>query len=626
MSRSQIAGTIIGFFLLTFAVYGLSLGNNFVAWDDNYLIVSNPIIKGFSWSHIVSAFTSYDPELYDPLIFLVYQFNYTVAGLNPFMFHFTNLVLHTLNALGVCWLLFLLTKKKWAGIIAGLLFAVHPLNTEAVSWSAATKDVLSTFFFLASAISYLYYRDESTNKKRQYTVSIVTFLLGLLSKVMVLTLPLVLLLIDIRDRRPWSWKMLIEKIPYFALSWIFGVIALFGKQDVVTESTLFEKILMACKSTMFYIGSYIAPVHLTVLYPYSKPITIASPDFLIPVSLLAGLFAVILLSWNKMRDISIGLLLYGITLMPTFFNFAKGGYFYVASDRYAYVPQIGLLLILLFLIDRFIIQSRVRHSREYVFIGSGIIVTILAALSFQQSLIWKNTETLFLQTLKYYPNAMAARLNLGYVYRESSMYEKALEQFNTVIEKEPTNGLAYANKGVVYQKQGKIDDAIAMFKKGIEVSPKERDLYMSLGLLYEKEDKLDDALANYQKAQEVSPNYAPVYNNLGSIYVQKNDLSRALESYKKAIEINPYYADAHFNLAYIYAKQGDADAAEREYETTLAIEGDSVETLHTLAGLYAEQNKTAETIKTLQRILQIDPTNEFATKLMAALRQHGLVQ
>lgn len=626
MSRSNILGIIGGFFLLTFSVYGLSLGNNFVAWDDNYLIVSNPIIKGFSWAHIVSAFTSYDPELYDPLIFLVYQFNYTVAGLNPFMFHVTNLVLHTLNALGVCWLLFLLTKKKWAGIIAGLLFAVHPLNTEAVSWSAATKDVLSTFFFLASVISYLYYRNESGNKKRSYTLSIVTFLLGLLSKVMVLTLPIVLLLIDIRDRRPWSWKMLIEKIPYFALSWIFGVIALFGKQDVVTESTLFEKILMACKSTMFYIGSYIAPVQLTVLYPYSKPITIASPDFLIPVSLVAILFVIVLLCWNKMRDISIGLLIYGITLMPTFFNFAKGGYFYVASDRYAYVPQIGLLLILLYVIDRLMFESRIKYSREYAFIGSGIIVITLAGLALQQSLTWKNTETLFLQTLKHHPDAMAARLNLGYVYRESGMYEEALEQFNTVIEKEPTNGLAYANKGVVYQKQGKTDDAIATLQKGIEVSPKERDLYMSLGLLYEKENKLDDALANYQRAQEVSPNYSPVYNNLGSIYVQKNDLEKALDAYKKAISINPYYADAHFNLAFIYAKQGNADAAEAEYETTLDIEGDTVETLRTLAGLYAEQNKTAETIRTLQRILAIDPTNDFATKLMTALRQHGLVQ
>ncbi len=624
MTRSRIIGIVTGFFLLTLAVYGASLGNKFVAWDDNYLIFSNPIIKGLTWQHIVSAFTSFDPELYDPLTFIVYQLNYTVAGLSPFMFHATNLFLHFLNALGVCWVLYLVTKREWASIIAGLVFAVHPLNTEAVAWASALKDTLSTFFFLVSVIAYLHYRDYHKNRPHQYILSIVAFLLGLLSKVMVLSLPIVLILLDLSEKRPWNRKMILEKIPYFLLSGIFGCIALFGKSLVVTESTPMEKVLMAAKSTMFYIGKFIWPTHLSVLYPYSKPITISSPDFLLPVIGVLCLLGIVVAFWKKFRAVSIGILFYLITLFPTFVNFAKGGYVYVASDRYAYIPQIGLLLLIVscagMILDR---SSRKRQLQQSMIGASVIVIAILSVLAGRQSLTWKNTETLFLQTLKYYPDALAGRLNLGYVYRESDMQDKALEQFQAVLLRDPKSADAYVNIGAVYEKQGKVNDAIDAYKKGMEANPKIRNSYFSLGLLYEKLDRTDEAFELYKKVADMSPGFSPVYVNLGSIYVEKNDLANAEASYKKAISINPYYSDAHFNLALVYGKQNKADEAEEEYETTLQLEGDKIDILKILVGLYAAQNKSAETIRTLKRMLVIDPNNAFAKTFLQTLNAKG---
>lgn len=623
-SRNAIAGMIAGFFLVTFAVYGLSLGNHFVAWDDNYLIVSNPIIKGFSWENTKNAFTSFDPELYDPLIFLVYQFNYMIGGIDPFMFHFTNLLLHTLNAMGVCLLLTLLTKRGWIGVVGGLMFAVHPLNTEAVSWASALKDVLSTFFFLLSILAYIQYRKNDNRRWFFYGACIALFLLGLLSKVMILTLPIVLLLLDSLESRRWNLRMFLEKAPLFALSTVFGIVALFGKSGTVTQSTFMEKTLMAAKSTIFYVWSYIWPVHLSVLYPYTKPITITSPDFFIPLILVIAMIATMILTFRKMRFVSIGIAFYLLTLIPTFFNFAKGGYFYVASDRYAYIPQIGLLLILLVLVDKYVLRSTIRYSREYVFAGSTLVILVFSFLAMKQSLTWKNTETLFLQTLTHYPDAHAARLNLGYVYRESEMYDKALEQFEIILEREPKNALALANMGLVYEKMGRITDAVNAYEKGMEANPRERDSFMSLGMLYERQGELDKALALYKKVEDINPSYAPVYHNMGSVYVQKNDLTAAEAAYEKALRINPYYADAHFNLAYIYAKQGRPDDAARKYEITMQIEGEKVDTLKTLAGIYAEQNKTQETIHTLERILALDPTNDFATKLLNAIKAGGI--
>lgn len=623
-SRNAIAGIIAGFFLVTFAVYGLSLGNHFVAWDDDYLILSNPIIKSISWENTVNAFTSFDPELYDPLIFLVYQFNYMIGGLNGFMFHFTNLVLHTFNALGVCVVLGMLTGRRWGAIAGGLIFAVHPLNTEAVSWAAALKDVLSTFFFLLSIIAYLHYRKTKSHHALLYVLSLVAFLLGLLSKAMVLTLPIVLLLLDTLEHRKWTIRMFREKIPYFLLSIIFGLVALWGKSNSASSSTLAEKLLMAAKSTAFYLEKLVWPTGLSVLYPYSGSITITSPDFFIPVFLVLFIIGLIIFCWQRMRVISVGLLFYGLTLIPTFFNFAKGGYFYVASDRYAYIPQIGLLLIFLFLVDKYILGSTLRHRREYVFAGSTLIILVFSFLTMNQSFTWKNTETLFLQTLKHYPHAQAARINLGYVYRESKMMDKAMEQFNAVLAQEPDNAIAYANIGLLYERQGKTDEAIESYKKGMEANPRERDSFISLGMLYERQGKLDEAFELYKTVLAMNAYYAPVYNNLGSVYVQKNDLLQAKSAYEKAITINPYYADAYFNLAYIHVKEGNLTEAALKYEKTLEIEGEKVETLKTLTGIYAEQNRTKETIRTLERILAIDPTNDFATRLLNAIKTGGI--
>lgn len=622
--RSTILWIILGFFAAAFAVYGMSLGNRFVAWDDNYLIVSNALVRGFSWQNIYNAFTSFDPELYDPLVFLTYQFDYTVGGPHAFMFHFDNLILHTLNALCVAWFLYLLSRRGWIGIIAGLLFAVHPLNVEAVSWAAARKDTLSTLFFLLSLIGYMYYRE--IGRGRSYWLSIGAFILGLLSKVMVLMLPVVLVLLDIRDRRAWSWKMIVDKIPYFLLSLLFGLVALFGKRDVVTESTVFEKILMAAKSTTYYLEKLFWPTHLSVLYPYTKPIVISSPDFFIPVVVVAALIAVAFACWNKARDVTFGIFFYLVTLIPTFFNFAKGGKFYFASDRYVYISEIGLIFLVLVLVDRFLLQGRLRQKMTTVLMGITAILLVFGFLAFKQSLTWHDTETLFLQTLTYYPDATAARINLGYVYRESSLYGKALDQFNEVLRLEPNNAIAMANIGVVYEKQGKTTDAIAEYQKAMKEDPKQQDAFFSLGMLYERMGRLDDALQMYLAVAKISPGFAGVYNNLGSIYVQKGDLKSAETAYKKGISINPYYSDAHFNLGYVEEKLGNLDVAAKEYETTLQLEGDKVATLTPLAGIYAQQNKTQQTIDVLQRILKLDPQNAFANQLMDAMRQHGLVR
>lgn len=628
-SRSTILWIVGGFFALCFIVYGASLSNRFVAWDDNYVINFNPVVRGFSVDHLVKTFTTFvDPELYNPLTFISYQLDYTIGGLKPFIFHFTNLLLHTLNAILVAWFLYVLSKRGWLSIVAAILFAVHPLNVEAVAWASARKDVLSTFFFFATLISYLYYKEQTHRSKLMYAISLAAFLLGLLSKVMVLTIPVILLMIDYLQHRKWSTKPIIEKIPYFALSGIFGIIAIIGKQAAANQATILETILMGAKSTVFYLEKFFVPIRLAVIYPYTKQITISSPDFFIPVLLVVLLIALAVFSYvKKWRFATFGLCFYLLTLVPTFLNFAKGGEFYFASDRYAYVPQIGLLLIIIVLLHAFFeSQSRKKNIIRTASSLIALIIGLLAVLSYKQSLVWKNSETLFVQTLKYYPDAVAASINLGLVYRESGFPEKAMPLFQDALKIRPNNALLIANIGATLDKQGKTEEAIKQYEKAIAMEPKQPDSYYALGMVYERQGKIDEAFALYEKVREMNPQYVGVYNNLGSVYVQKNDLEKAREMYEKAISIDPYYSDAHFNLAYVSEKLGDSATAAKEYETTLELEGEKIEILQTLTGIYAQQNMSEETVRTVKRMLAVDPTNDFATKLYNALKQSGLLQ
>ncbi len=168
---------VAGLIALLLAVYGsLVLHGNFVLWDDNNLITNNTHIQGLTFANIGYNFTHFDPELYIPLTFLTYQFDYAFGGLDASFFHFTNLLLHTLNALLVTLLLYQLTKKRWIAVLCGLLFAVHPLNVEAVAWASARKDLLSTFFFFLSCFTYLRYRSEQSASS--YWWSVVFFFFG----------------------------------------------------------------------------------------------------------------------------------------------------------------------------------------------------------------------------------------------------------------------------------------------------------------------------------------------------------------------------------------------------------------------------------------------------------------
>jgi hypothetical protein len=287
-------------FGLLLAVFGVSLANDFVRWDDGLLIYENPAIREISFHSLKTIFTTFDPELYIPFTLFNYQVLYLLFGQHAWGYHLWSLLLHTSNALLGAWLISWITGNKKIGMVAGLLFALHPVQVEAIAWASALKDQLSTLFYLLALIAYLHHRD--LGSKRAYWWSLGFMLFGLLSKVMVVTLPITLLLLDdLGEKKWWSKNAILEKLPYFALSTIFGLVAIFGKEAILSTTTPWQTILMALRSTTFYLEKLFWPTGFSVLYPYSGVVALTTPDIAISAVLVIVLLitVIVLRTWTR---------------------------------------------------------------------------------------------------------------------------------------------------------------------------------------------------------------------------------------------------------------------------------------------------------------------------------------
>ncbi len=613
---------MVAFFGVTFGIYGRGLTSEFVRWDDGMLVYENAAIREISPRSVAYVFTHYDPELYIPLTFLSYQLDYRIGQQDPFIYHFTNLLLHTLNALLVAWLAFLLSRKGWMGVLVGLLFAVHPLHTEAVAWVSARKDTLSTFFFLLSLIGYIRWRDDGS--RRTVALSVLAFALGLMSKVMVVTLPVALLLVDWLEGRKWSLRMLTEKIPYLAVAGVFGVIAVFGKTGVIQSSTLSAKILMACKSAVFYLQQIVWPMNFSLLYPYVKPITLSSPDFLVPICALVVLIILAFQSAKRWRMPAFGLAFYLVTVAPTFVNFAKGGELdvYFASDRYAYVPSIGVFLALTWLGWRLVeaLPGNRAILRKIGAAVAGAAVVLLGALAFRQSFVWRDTESLFAHVIQLYPESShVAHNNIGNVHRLKGDYARAVSEYEQAIAIRP-HAKTLSNLGTAYRRMGDLTKAESALQRALTVDPRSKEAHFGLGLVRSSQQRFVEARKEYAVALETDPSYEEAYVNVGAIDMATGKLADAEMAFRKAIAINPYFTDAHYNLAVALADQGKIEEAIGAYRLVTQMAPQFTPARLNLGLLLHQSGKLPEARAMFESVLRYDPANRGAR---SALQQMG---
>ena len=549
--------------VFTALIYFRALFNDFANWDDDIYIIQNHLIKKFTFCNIADIFTSFYMGNYHPLAMLTFLFEYTFFGLNPFSYHLLNVLLHLLNT----WLVFKfieqLSENKITALIVSLFFAIHPMHVESVAWISELKDVLYSAFYLLSLFVYLRYI-KSTNNIKLYIGSLLLFVASLLSKSASVTLPVLLLAIDFYKGRTINTKMFLEKVPFLLLSLLFGILALLSQPieksatDLFASYSFLQRIFIFSYTVSFYIIKIIAPFQLSVMH-YLPMLKDGFLPWYYYASLPFILFIIFSLffRFNFRKEIIFGLSFFLITVSVMLQIIPVGGS--IASERYTYIPYIGL-----FYIAGQLFSYLKRHKlRKALFILISLFVIMFSYQTWVRIGVWKNGEVLFSDSIKKYPDIYFGYWTRGIFRNGEGNLKGALQDYNKSIGKNPVFADAYYDRGVTYSSLGDIQSALRDYNNAIKLNPAYADAYLNRGMLYDGLGKADSAMYDFNMTILLKPAFAKAYNNRAVLKAKSGDLTGALQDINKAISLMPDYAEAYSNRGNIKAIQNNhTDACE----------------------------------------------------------------
>ena len=545
--------------LLIFFLYLPVIHFDFINYDDfDYVVANAHVNKGLSMDAAKWAFFSFHASNWHPVTWLSHMLDCQLFGLNAGWHHFVNLLFHIANTLLLFALLCKLTKQKWPAACVALLFAVHPLHVESVAWIAERKDMLSTFFFLTVLTTYTSYV-RSPKKTALYYTTLSLFMLGLMAKPMLVTLPFLLLVLDywplerfqlpergssFADKKVLR-NMIAEKIPFFLLSGVSCYITVCAQRGAIAPDGQYPFNLRIANAVISY-GGYIqkmfVPVHLALPYPLAD--TIAWPRFWISLTILL-LVSIVSLSTAKKRPYLVaGWLWYLGTLVPVIGILQVG--IQSMADRYTYIPLIGLFIILSWGLND--LCKRWNYLKPPTIVVLGIIFILLTAATRHQLGFWKNSISLFRHSLKVTDNNYVADNNLGLALSEKGHLTEAAENFTDAIRINPVFSLAYLNLGVIHASRHEYEKAIQNYQKTLSIDPGNPDAYCNLGNIYFRQGKYKEASGNYLAALKIQPDSARAYNGLGGVFIRIGNLDKAIFSFQKALSLMPDDASARHNL------------------------------------------------------------------------------
>ena len=594
--------------------YGQVLGFGFVDYDDNLYITENTrVAAGLTMENVVWAFTTGEGSNWHPLTWLSYLLDVQIFGAtNAAGFHLVNVLFHALNSALLFLLLHRMTRALWPSVFVAALFAVHPLHVESVAWIAERKDVLSTFFWLLTMMAYLRY---VALPGFRYLLVVVFFVLGLMSKPMLVTLPAVLLLMDywplrrMEGDRPngrWPW-LLIEKLPLFALAVASSVVTVLVQVRAVASLESFPLWLRAANAVVAY-GKYIVmtvmPIHLAAFYPHPGP-NIAFGQVVAAGAFLAGVSVVVVL-WRKSRPyLLVGWLWYLGTLVPVIGLVQVGTQ--ALADRYTYIPLTGLF-IMLFYGAADLVQSGRLPKRIFVSAGTVWVVVLILCSAFQAHL-WRDTFSLFNHALQVTPPNFMAHNALGLVLMDQRKLDEAKDHFVKAVEINPACVEAHNNLGLVLVDQEHLDEAKVHFLKALEIEPDYAGAQSNLGLALRKQGNLDEAQVHFLKALELKPDFAKAHQGLGAVLMGQGHLDEAKARFLKSLELQPDSADTYYGLGVVLAKQGHFEEAKAHFLKAIELQPDLFGAHNYLGMILLDQGNLDEAKAHFLKALESQPNS-----------------
>ena len=603
----------------TLAVYLPAANHGFTLYDDNDYVTENPMVEnGLTWAGIKWAFTTGHASNWHPLTWISHMLDCQLCqflnlGLNPSVPHCENILFHAANAILLFTLLLRLTKLIWPSAFAAALFAWHPMHVESVAWIAERKDVLSTFFALLTLLAYTRFVEkskvQSPKSKLFYAVALLMFALGLMAKPMLVTLPFVMLLLDywplkrveVQDSRFRIQNLILEKIPFFALSAASCVITFLCQHHggaVVSLETVpltfrLENVPVAYAE---YLLKLIWPAQLAVFYPLH-------PLSRLEVAAAAAVVSVLSwLAWSLRRPYPywlVGWLWFLGTLVPVI-GLVQVGSAEIA-DRYTYFPAIGIFLAVALLVRDGV--ERFQISIPFVGAIAGLVLAACLALTHRQLNFWQDDITLFRHAIAV---TMAtkdndtAHLNLGFALEKAGRKTEALDEYRAALNLDPSRAETHNDYGNLLDDTGHQDDALAEFQEALRINPNHVASHNNYGTLLVELGRFDEAMKQYADAARLDPSdWHPPYLT-GKVLLKQGRDTEAIPYFRKAVQMDPNNPHVLTYLAQVLASDEKPEVRDGNAALAMAARANDLTggiqpaMLDALAMAYAEAGQFKE--------------------------------
>jgi protein O-mannosyl-transferase len=622
---------LLGIAIVTFLSYSACLDNQLTNWDDLGYIISDRFIKNDTLDGYLHIF-SWDCQVmgnYHPLTILFYAFEYTYKGLQPFIYHLDSVLSHVVTTIAVYFFVKKLTGRPVAALIATLLFGVHPMHVESIAWAAGRKDILYSFFYVMGLTAYLnYVRAEKGKGMHWYIATILLFALSLLCKSVGVTFPVVLLLIDLYERRKFDPWLLVDKIPYFVLSFTFGILSVWAQHKVGALGTLdahftwTEHISLGCYAFCTYLWKLVVPAGMCNFYPYPLKIGDSMPGTYYVFPFLALAFAFLVWQFgrkNKVVIFGIGFFIINIALLLQFIP--VGGA--ILSDRYTYLPYLGFFIIAGWFISGYFEQpEKLKTGKLMVGIMVGYCL-VLGFVSNERCKDWYDSVTLWQDDIQKHPEAPVGYFYLGQEYftryeiegnanEKKNLGDSALKYFNESVARKPD----YINPLIciadLQRDYNLVDDAITTYRKALTISTTNESVYLGLGVLYTIKQKYDSAGNFFHTALSLKPNFFPEgYSNYANYLDIVGKLDSSLITYAIAIQQNPDAYIPYMNRARIFMRKKMWDDAIKDCTRGIEAKPEVGDLYYLRAQCYARKGNMAQAQQDAQeaqkRGVKVDP-------------------
>ena len=632
-SSSPTRGTILACLVLsgiTLATFWPVARHDFIIYDDPDYVSENPHVQaGLNWNSVAWAFRTSHTGNWHPLTWLSHMLDCQVFGLEPGYHHLMNVVFHTANTLLLFLVLNRMTAAFWRSAFVATLFALHPLHVESVAWVAERKDLLSTFFGMLTLWAYTRYCEElkvqGTKAKVFYTFALLLFALGLMSKPMLVTWPLVLLLLD-------SWplerlryepgsrldrdflRLVREKVPFFCLATISSIVT-FLVQDKgrsvlsIGGLPLAPRLVNAAASYLEYLRKMIWPTDLAIFYPHPEIWHRASDQpslwqIAVAVLFLTAISAFAVLRLRRQPWFAVGWLWYLGTLVPVIGIVQVGTQ--SMADRYSYVPLMGIFICLVWGTAELLAD---RRGGQPVLVAMAVAAAITCvAITRQQLSHWRDSIVLFEHALAVTANNAVAHFNLGNALGRQGNPGAAIPHFRAALQADASYADAHYSMGLALTELGKLEEAAQEYRAVFRIRPGHAPARDSFGTLLWMLGKPDDALVQYAEAVRLQPDYYFAHFNMGKVLSSQRRFADAATHFAEAVRHKPDYAEGRTGLAMALAAQGKLGEAQTQLRELVRLCPANAEAHINLGNLLMESGQTREAETCFSNALRLEPS------------------